>query len=95
MLITSLSYYVGLSPGLTSAIVGFNLVSSLSYGGAYTTSAQVAGKVYAADNLLSPAVGANLDANLQIVAAVGTTLFDVVDLLGGSIAAGVTLNAGT
>lgn len=85
----------GLSPGLSSAITGLNLVSSLSYAGAYTTSAQVSGKVYAFDNLLSPSIGAGVDANLQIATAVAVTAFDIVDLLGGSITVDTTLTAGT
>lgn len=70
-------------------------MSSLSYGGAYTTSAQVSGKVYALDNLLSPSIGAAVDANLQIVAAVAITAFDIVDLLSGSITVDTTVTAGT
>lgn len=85
---------VGLSPAAASFLTGFSLI--LPVGGAFSTSAQVTGNVYAADYAvptptnLTTAVG---DMQLAYTNAAGRLLPDHTELAAGNIG-GLTLPAG-
>ncbi|MFI9561647.1 ice-binding family protein [Nonomuraea endophytica] len=93
--VTAVTGHLGISPAAATAITGFGLI--LEPSGTYSTSAQVVGKVYAANYTAPTPTNLTTAVNNEVTAyndAAGRTPADSLNYLAGAVAGPVTLARG-